>query len=262
MPTIIFSADDFGLTESVNEAVERAHTKSVLSQASLMVAAPAAADAVARAKHLPNLKVGLHLVLVDGESVLGHERLPHITEADGRFGRRQTALAFRYFGSAAARVEVKAEIRAQFAAFQDTGLVLHHADAHKHMHLHPVVGRLMIEVGREFGLTRIRVPAEPPAVLQACGETPTLGERALFAWTRLLRAQARRAELETTDYVFGIRWSGHMTLDRVRKLLKNLPDGSSEIYFHPAIRRDTDLAALMPDYEHEAELAALLALRA
>jgi len=58
--------------------------------------------------------------------------------------------------------------------------------------------------------------------------------------------------------VFGIRWSGHMTLDRVRKLLKNLPDGSSEIYFHPAMRRDTELAALMPDYDHSGELQALL----
>ena len=58
---LIFTADDFGLSDGVNEAVERAHTDGVLTHASLMVAGPAAADAVARARRLPGLRVGLHL---------------------------------------------------------------------------------------------------------------------------------------------------------------------------------------------------------
>jgi hopanoid biosynthesis associated protein HpnK len=261
MRHVIFSADDFGLTESVNEAVERAHIEGALTQASLMVAAPAAVDAVRRAKDLPRMNMGLHLVLVDGDSVLGHAKLPNITTPDGKFPPNQAALGFRYFFSPAARRELAAEIRAQFAAYAATGLKLHHADAHKHMHLHPTVGRMMIDIGKEFGLTRIRVPAEPPAVLQACGEVVGFGDRALYAWSRLLRGQARRAGMNTLNHVFGIRWSGRMTLARVTRLLENLPAGSSEIYFHPAARRDAVLRGLMPDYEHEAELAALLSLR-
>jgi hopanoid biosynthesis associated protein HpnK len=261
MQSVIFSADDFGLTESVNDAVEEAQTKGVLTQASLMVAAPAAADAVRRAKNLPGLKVGLHLVLVDGDSVLGHARLPHITTPDGRFPRNQAALGVKYFFSRAARRELAAETRAQFAAYAATGLKLHHADAHKHMHLHPTIGRLMIGIGREFGLARIRVPAEPPGVLKACGETPSLADHALYHWSRLLRAQARRAGLAAADHVFGIKWSGHMTTARIRMLLENLPAGSSEIYFHPATASDTVLKNLMPDYKHRAELETLLDLR-
>jgi hopanoid biosynthesis associated protein HpnK len=261
MQNVIFSADDFGLTESVNEAVEQAHTNGFLTQASLMVGAPAAADAVRRAKDLPGLNVGLHLVLVDGGSVLGHEKLPHITGPDGRFPRHQAALGVKYFFSRAARRELAAEIRAQFTAYAATGLLLHHADAHKHMHLHPTIGRLMIEIGREFGLARIRVPAEPPAVLKACGETPSLVGHALYYWTSVLRAQARRAGLDASDHVFGIKWSGHMTTARVTALLQNLPAGSSEIYFHPATRADAVLKNLMPDYEHLAELETLLDLR-
>ncbi|HEY1856059.1 hopanoid biosynthesis-associated protein HpnK [Acidocella sp.] len=257
----IFSADDFGLTVSVNEAVERAHLEGVLGQASLMVAAPAAEDAVRRAKTLPNLKTGLHLVLVDGDSRLGHQLLPTITGPDGRFSTDQAALGVRYFFSPAARRELRAEIRAQFAAYTATGLTLHHADAHKHMHLHPTVARMMIEVGREYGLTRIRVPAEPPAIMARCGEKITAGDRALHAWSRVLRRQAKQAGLATTDHVFGLKWSGHMTEEKVRNLLQHLPEGTAEIYFHPATYRDDALTRLMPGYEHEAELAALLALR-
>ena len=258
MPDIIFSADDFGLTQSANEAVEIAHTKGCLTQASLMVAAPYGADAVARARRLPSLKTGLHLVLVDGDSLLGRSRLPHITTPDGKFRRDQTALGFQYFFSGASRKELALEIRAQFAAYTATGLPLHHADAHKHMHLHPTVAALMIGIGKEFGLSRIRVPAEPPGILQACGEKITFADRALYTWTRILRAQAKRAGLATTDHVFGIKWSGHMTAERIKLLVQNLPPGSSEIYFHPATERDETLQKLMPDYEHEAELKALL----
>ncbi|CAG4903896.1 unnamed protein product [Acidocella sp. C78] len=258
---VVFSADDFGLTETVNEAVERAHREGVLGQASLMVAAPAAPDAVARAKRLPDLRVGLHLVLVEGASVLGHAALPNITGADGRFGSDQVARGFRYFVSPAARRELAAEIRAQFEAFAATGLPLHHADSHKHMHMHPTVAALMIRIGREFGLTRIRVPAEPPAVLAACGERPGLAAHALHAWSRVLRAQARRAGLASPDQVLGLRHSGHMTLERVRAYLDALPPGSTEIYFHPATRQCAALARLMPDYEHVAEFDALLQAR-
>jgi hopanoid biosynthesis associated protein HpnK len=256
---IVFSADDFGLSEGVNEGIERAHREGVLSQASLMVAGPAAADAVRRARALPGLKVGLHVVLVDGASVLGHARLPDITGPDGRFSRDQAALGVRYFFSAPARAQLRAEIAAQFDAFAATGLTLHHADAHKHMHLHPTVAGLLLAQCRARGVSRVRVPAEPPGVLAACGERPGLGARALYAWSYLLRWRAGR--LAASDATFGIAWSGHMTTARVRRLLTVLPEGRTEIYFHPAAWRDDTIAALMPDYEHQAELATLLDLK-
>ena len=53
-----------------------------------------------------------------------------------------------------------------------------------------------------------------------------------------------------------------MTAERIRCLLANLPDGDSEIYLHPAAGEDPVLDRLMPDYEHEAELAVLLNLQA
>jgi hypothetical protein len=129
------------------------------------------------------------------------------------------------------------------------------------MHLHPTVGRLMIDIGRDFGLSAIRVPAEPPSVLAACGTQVGLGDRALYHWTRLLRRQAQQAGLATNDHCFGLAWSGHMTTERVQRLMGALPDGLSEIYFHPATMKDATLQRLMPDYEHVAELEALMACR-
>ncbi len=257
--TVTFSADDFGLTHAVNEGIERAHRDGILQAASLMVGAEAAADAVRIARANPSLRVGLHLVVIEGPAVLPPADIPDLVDAGGQFPSGQLKLGIDYFFRARVRRQLRAEIRAQFAAFAATGLTLDHANAHKHMHLHPTVGAIMLDVGREFGLRRIRIPAEPPSVLARCGTQTGWGDKALYHWTQLLRHQARRAGVATNDHCFGLAWSGHMTTERVRRLLANLPDGDSEIYFHPAAGRDPVLDRLMPGYEHEAELAALLA---
>lgn len=69
----------------MNEAVEIACTTGVLSAASLMVAGAASHDAIARAKRLRHLRVGLHLVLVAGPPCLPRERVPDL---DSYFRKR------------------------------------------------------------------------------------------------------------------------------------------------------------------------------
>lgn len=254
---IIISADDFGLSETVNEAVERAHRDGILAATSLMVSGPAATDAIYRARAMPSLRVGLHLVVIEGQPTLPASRIPDLVDPAGRFPSDQLRLGLRYVHPHARR-QLAAEVAAQFAAFASTGLPLDHANAHKHMHLHPVVGRLLITCGRQYGLRSLRVPAEPPAVLAAAGTTPTLGDRALYRWTRLLRAQARGAGLVTNDHCFGLAWTGQMDSAHLLRLVGHLPPGVSEIYFHPATLQDDAMRRVMPGYRPEAELAALL----
>src|SRR5712671_6762881 len=166
MRRLIVTADDFGRDVAINEAVEAASCDGILSCASLMVAAPAAPDAVARAHRLPGLRVGLHLVLSDGSPVLPPEEIRGLVGADGHFDDNQIRAGLRYFFTPGVRRQLAAEIRAQFEAFRATGLALDHVDAHQHMHLHPTVARLIVEIGRSYGLNAVRLPAEPVAVLR------------------------------------------------------------------------------------------------
>jgi hopanoid biosynthesis associated protein HpnK len=258
MKSVTLTADDFGLTPAVNEAVERAHRDGCLQAASLMVAAPAAEDAVRIARRNPSLRVGLHLVVIEGPAALPSPSIPRLLGADGEFPSDQVGLGMKYFLDPGIRRQLAAEIGAQFEAFARTGLALDHLNAHKHMHLHPTVAAMALRIGRAYGLTKMRVPAEPPAVMTALGVPVSIGDRILYAWTMQLRRQAKRHGVDVNDHCFGLAWSGHMTPERVRRLLTALPEGQSELYFHPASRRDATLTRLMPDYEHEAELAALL----
>ena len=254
--SLTVTADDFGLAREVNDAVEIAHRDGVLTSASLMVAEPWAADAVERARRLPRLRVGLHLTLVEGRAVLPSDRIPDLIGPKGRLRVDLARYGASIFFRPAVKRQIEAEIRAQFEAFRATGLVLDHVNAHKHYHLHPTIAGLLLRIGGEFGMTRLRVPVEPADILAAV-EPVRIGLEARLAapYAKLLRARARRDGVEVADQVFGLAWSGAMTPDRVLGLLRELPPGKSEIYAHPATDREFDGAA--PGYMYEQELAAL-----
>jgi hopanoid biosynthesis associated protein HpnK len=253
---LIVTGDDFGLAAPVNEAIEIAHQEGILSAASLMVAGGAAEDAVRRARRLPGLGVGLHLVLVEGTPVLPAASVAALVDAGGELPDQLVAAGFRFFFSPAARRQLEAEIRAQFSAFQATGLALDHVNAHNHMHLHPTVLGLILKVGRSFGLRAVRIPREAPHVSR-----PALSDLALRPWLALLETRLRRAGIQSNDHVFGLCDSGAMDETTVLRRLRELPAGTTEMYFHPATRRCPEIDRGMSDYRHEAELAALTSPR-
>lgn len=239
MKKLILTADDFGLSPAVNEAVEMAHRTGVLSTASLMVGAEAARDAVDRARRLPALRVGLHLVLVDGRPVSPPERIPGLVGAGGRFPPHLFRAGIRFSSGGSIRRQLEREIRAQYEAFLAAGLPLDHANAHCHMHLHPTVAGLMLEAGREYGLRAVRFPNEPFLPSWRASRTAPgskwLSRLSLLPWLSLLKGKIRRAGLRSNDYLFGLNDSGRMSLGLVLRFLRRLPSGVGEIYFHPAV---------------------------
>ena len=253
MKRLVITADDFGASTEVNDAVEQAHGQGVLSAASLMVGGVAAQDAVARARRLPGLGVGLHVVLVEGRPVLPPERVPALVDAEGCFRTDMVRAGITIFASAAARRQLAAEVDAQFAAFAETGLPLDHVNAHKHFHLHPTIAGTILKVGRRYGIKAIRAPIEPRAILAAIDGTRA-GPGIERLWARLVRHRMRAAGLVVPDRVFGLAWSGALTTTRLRGLLDHLPDGLTEIYAHPATGSYPGAA---PGYRYAEELAAL-----
>ena len=236
--------------------MEAAHRDGVLSAASLMVAAPAAADAVARARRLPQLRVGLHLVLVDGEAILPRAQIPDLVGENGRLRDDLARLGKQIMLDGTVRRQVDDEIAAQFCAFAATGLPLDHVNAHKHFQLHPAVGAAIVATGARYRMRALRVPVEPRRILSAIDPGTRRGLGLLTApWASLLRRRARRAGLRIADAVFGLAWTGAMTPARLAALLSRLPGGLVEIYLHPAA--SDAFAGAAPGYRYTDELAAL-----
>lgn len=221
-----------------------------------MVGAPAAADAVARARALPNLRVGLHVVLLDGVPVSKRAHIPGLLDRGGAFRNDLVRYGTAIAASTTMRRQVATEIAAQFAAYRATGLALDHVDAHRHFHLHPAVAAEIMAIGRDYGMRALRVPVEPWRIVADIDpHTRRQAGRIVKPWATRLRRRARRAGLTAADAVFGLAWSGAMTTARLTALLGRLPAGVVEIYLHPGVT--SDFAGAAPAYRYAEELAAL-----
>jgi len=234
---LIVTGDDFGFSLPVNEAIEEAHRHGILNCASLMVGAKAVKDAVDRARRLSSLRVGLHLVLVDGSPVLPPPMVPDLVTKKGEFSSQLVRAGINFFFRKQARRQLEDEIRAQFQAFLETGLSLDHVNSHHHMHLHPTILALILRVGRDYGMEAIRFPYEPPFLSWRASRTH-LAQRILLwlflrPWLTLFKKRLERAQVRSNDFLFGLNDSGSMDLDLALRFLKHSPSGVTEIYFHP-----------------------------
>jgi len=236
---LIVNADDFGRSNSINEAVIRAHREGILTSASLMVNEPACASAVELARKHPELGVGLHLTFLCGRSALAHKAIPGLVNPAGEFTNHPPAAGFRYFFVRRLREQLRAELRAQFERFRATGLPLDHVNGHLHLHLHPTVFRLLMEEAAALGVERVRLTFDPFRLnlRLAPGYLSYRASHALIFHTLAARARPvlERRGIRHTDAVFGLLQNARVDEAYVYALLNHLPVGDSELYSHPSL---------------------------
>jgi hopanoid biosynthesis associated protein HpnK len=236
---LIVNADDFGISEAVNEAVIRAFTEGVLTSCSLMVTGEAFEHAVRLAHAHPDLAVGIHLVTVMGRAVLPPAAIPTLVDAAGNFVSNPTRAGLKYYFSPQARSELRQELRAQFDKFAATGLRLSHIDGHLHMHVHPVIFWAALELGLHYGVRHMRVPQEEYH-LAVNFRRQEAGKKALYTLLFSLLARRLKRQLRMSDFVYAERVYGHLHSGQMDEpyflyMLDNLHATTNEIYFHPAV---------------------------
>ena len=236
---LIVNADDFGRSTPINEAVIRAHREGILTSASLMMNESVCDEAVQLAKANPRLGVGLHLTLLMGHAALPPSQIPGLVNERGEFSSAPAASGARYFLRRELREPLRAEIHAQFARFRATRLPLDHVNGHLHMHLHPVVFKILMDDAAELGITHLRWTRDPfwlNARLASGRWFYRLGHALLF---NLLSTRARKPlfarRIKHTRVVFGLLQNGFVDENYLLKLLPRLPDGDTEIYSHPSL---------------------------
>ena len=238
-PRLVVNADDFGLSDEVNEAVIRAFKEGVLTSASLMVTGAAFESAVERAKENPGLAVGIHLVTVVGRSVLAHREIPSLVDREGNFSNDPTAAGLKYFFSPQARRELRKEMAAQFDKFHSTGLRLSHIDGHLHLHVHPVIFNAALRLGIKYGARRMRVPEEERRLALDFDRRDALRKTAhtfLFGGlSRYMKRRLIRQGFTFPERVYGNLQSGRMSEQYFLYAIDGLRAATNEIYFHPAV---------------------------
>jgi hopanoid biosynthesis associated protein HpnK len=233
MLRLIVHADDFGLTECINEGVVVAHRDGVLTSASVMANGAAFEHATQLARATPTLDVGIHLVLVAERPLLPAADIPSLMTEDGTFPGHATALARRYLLGRIRLDEVRAELAAQIERVLAAGLRPSHLDSHQHTHMLPGIRRVVVELAQRYRIPAMREPVE--ALRSYMLRTPAGWVRA--AQAQVLRLLALRAASDPTwhaDHFVGFFEGGRLDRVRLRRLLAHLPSmGTCELMCHP-----------------------------
>ena len=248
MRRLIVNADDFGYTSGVNRAILEAHSHGVVTSATLMANGPAFAEAVQLAGTVPKLSIGCHVVLTDGEPVLGAERLPSFTSGshfrDGMIAFAARAIAGRIDGD-----EIAAEASAQIRKIQSAGIAVSHIDTHKHTHLFPKILQPLLRAAANCGVRAVRNPFGPRLPLRSSHLLARPGLWTRYAEVRILGAFAGkfreavdREGFTTPDGTLGIVVTGALDETLFYAIARSIPEGTWEFVCHPGYN-DADLQA-------------------
>jgi hopanoid biosynthesis associated protein HpnK len=226
-----------------------------------MVTGAECEDAVRLARENPRLAVGLHLVVISGRAALAPSSIPHLVDGSGRFSDDPVRAGLRYQFRPAAREELRREIREQLVRFRATGLSLSHVDGHLHMHAHPAVLSILVELAPEFEIPAVRLPADDPRLAAASPGPIRRLQSAIFALLRRSgESRLERAGVAVADRVYGLLATGHVTEEQILRWIEGTESDRVEIYCHPALELDGE-PRNGPAGSGPRELAALLSPR-
>jgi hopanoid biosynthesis associated protein HpnK len=239
---LIVNADDLGWTAGVNRGVAEAHRNGIVTSASLLANGAAFAEAVERVCKTRGLGVGVHLNLSDGPPTAAAEAVPSLVSDSGELEGGPDSLLLKIATRGLSMREVETEWEAQISKIRAAGVEPTHLDGHKHVHMLPGLFEIALRLAKRHGIGAIRVSHEASNLRAAL----TTGElrasvvlkqgvqaRGLKLLARDAREQADRAGVSTADYFCGIAQTGELTKEGVARLLRSLPEGTTELMCHP-----------------------------
>lgn len=234
MRQLIVNADDFGLHELINEGIVEGHAAGCVTSASIMAGGYAFEHAIELARQYPKLGIGVHLTLV-GTSPVAKGDIHTLLTREGLLLPNYGQFIKQYVCGQISSDHIEYELRCQMQKVVGTGIAITHIDSHQHLHALPGMAKVIGKIAREFNVHRIRIPAEPVGFL---GTEPVsagrfLARAALTGCSLLARWNYERQGFCYPQYFFGMLAGGAMSQSALLHIIKQLPEGTSEIMVHP-----------------------------
>jgi predicted glycoside hydrolase/deacetylase ChbG (UPF0249 family) len=244
MKRLIVNSDDYGRTPEISRGIRDAHLRGVVTSTTCMMNIPTTAEDIRIAlKETPSLGLGVHLVLTTGDPVSAPETLPSITDENGNF------LKYRPLVEQVAHLhidEVKKEWRAQIEAFvRVTGRGPTHLDSHHHSsYFSPELFRGMLELAREYNCA-IRFPF-----------TGSISKELEETYKHLPDLIQEFDPLRPDHFVVDF-YDEQATLEGLLNIIKNLPDGTTEVMCHPGYTDEAFVQESVYNNQRDRELQIL-----
>ncbi len=230
MKKVIINADDFGLTQGVNQGIVKAHQKGILTSTTLMANMPAFDQAVELAGTNPELGVGVHLNILRGHPLSTARTVGSLLSKELRFIPSVSTLLRQLALKRLNLEEVEREFRAQVEKVQGAGIDPSHIDSEKHIHMIRPLFRIVIKLAREYKIKKVRF-------IQENCMTPRPGQMFKSMFISLSSTSMKKKMVQegirSADRFYGVCDSGRITAAKLKQALHRAKEGVTEIMVHP-----------------------------
>jgi predicted glycoside hydrolase/deacetylase ChbG (UPF0249 family) len=155
MKQLIITADDYGLCDSVNRAIETCLAAGAMRSTCVMTNMAAYAGAAALRKRFPDASIGIHWTLTQGQSVLSPQEIPTLVNAAGEFFTL-AELRRRVLRRQVDPLHLQAELIAQYQRLADLIGPVGFWNTHQNVHVSPGLFQICVSIGRKLGIPAMR----------------------------------------------------------------------------------------------------------
>ena len=234
---LIVTADDFGLTDEINQGIVIAHRQGILRSTALLMNGLATGAALELRRQNPGLEIGAHLGIVEGYSLRG--RKSTLTDDLSYFGggiclhRGWPQFIAKYLKGQIDLGEIEEELDLQLSRMRSEIGPIAFANGTQHLHLLPGVLDIVLKLMNKYEIKWLRLPALSRTV-------PGSMRRIPYNWAlRALGYRARRRAglkgIGGAKYFAGFDVCGRLDAAAVCKILEGMPVGTMELMSHPGL---------------------------
>lgn len=153
---VIINADDFGMNESITDAIIETHLNGIMTSTTIMVNMLGYDYAVKKAKENPSMGVGIHFNLTEGEPVSSPSLIPELLDENGLF-KTNAIQRKNLLSGQKVYIQAYIELKAQLEKMIDSGIVPTHFDSHHHITGVPMAFKASMEVAKELKIEKARI---------------------------------------------------------------------------------------------------------
>lgn len=156
MIKLIANSDDFGLTNSITDAIIDTHINGIMTSTTMMANMVGFEYAAKKAKEYPNLGIGIHFNLTEGTPLTEISKIPDLIDAEGKF--KSNAVQRKNFLYGKDKLpQIELELKNQLENLLDNNIVPTHFDSHHHITGLPLAFKASAKIAKQYNVNKARI---------------------------------------------------------------------------------------------------------
>ncbi|MFA5146778.1 MAG: ChbG/HpnK family deacetylase [Candidatus Omnitrophota bacterium] len=261
MKRLIVTADDFGLTRSINEGIVKACREGIVTNINVLPSGGAFGDAVRLLQELKPKDIGAHLSLTETDAVSDPGKIPALVTRGSRFHKDHNLFFMKFKLGMIHRHDICTELERQLRMAESIGIPISNLSSHEHIHMMPKLFDIFVALAKEHGIPALRMPADDT---YAAGLSPAkIAKRMIVAcFAPGMERRLRAGGIRYAEHFAGFLDSGRLREEALLGILASLKDGTTELVTHPGFIGPEVISRYRFHLNSEYELYALTGKRA